>query len=84
MLQGTKKVLTTFYLILIFDELFKLKLRTNGYIERRRTLLSTFILRSHRDPIAFFTALPRVPDQKIRMQCCLILLKLHQTRKIFF
>ena len=65
-----------------------LKLRANGNIERRRALLwtvrtSTFSLRSHRDPIAFFTALPRVTDQKSTMKCYLILRKLHRTRKIF-
>ena len=41
-----------FFHILIFNELFKFKIRTNGNIERRRALLwtvraSTFSLRSH-------------------------------------
>ena len=43
---------------------------------------TTFSLRSHKDPIAFFTAL-RVSDHKITMKCYLILRKLHRIRKIF-
>ena len=55
---------------------------TNGNIERRRALLwtvraSTFSFRNHRDPIAFFIALPRVSDQKISKKFYLILRKLH-------
>ena len=64
-----------------------LKLRTNGNIERREALLwtvstSTSCLRSHADPFAFFTALPRVADQKIDIKCDLISHKLHGARKI--
>ena len=77
-----------FFLILIFNKLFKLKLRPNSNIQRRGALLwtvrtSTSCLRSHPDPFAFFTALPRLSDQKISMKCYLILRKLHRTRKIF-
>ena len=63
-----------------------LKLRTNGNVERRGAFsgrTSTFNLRSDRDSIAFFTALPRVSDLKIIVKCYLILLKVHGTRKIF-
>ena len=48
-----------------------------------RTAHATFSLRSHKDPFAFFTALPRHSDQKISMKCYLILCKLHRTLKIF-
>ena len=41
------------------------------------------LLRSHRDPIAFFTVLPRVPDLKISVKFYFILRKLLRTRKIF-
>ena len=63
-----------FCLILIFNDLFNLKLRTNCNTERRRALLwtvmaSTFSLRSHKCPFAFFAALPRRSDQKIRTKC---------------
>ena len=58
-------------------------------MERRRALLwtvrtSTFSLCSHSDLFALFTALPRLSDQKISMECYLILRKLHRARKIFF
>ena len=87
MLQGTKKSLQLF-LVLILTNYLSLKLRTNGNIERQEALLwtvraSTFSLYSHKDPFTFFTALPRRSDQKISMQCYLILRKLHRTRKIF-
>ena len=77
-----------FFLILIYNEL-SLKFRTNGNIERRRALLwtvraTTFRLRSHKDPIAFLTAMPRRSDQKISLKCYFILRKLHRTSKIFF
>ena len=63
-----------FFLILILTSYLSLKLRTNGDIERPRALLwtvmtSTFSLRSHKDPLAFVTALPPSSDQKIRMKC---------------
>ena len=61
----------------------------NGNVERWDALLctvrtSTFTLRRHKDPFAFFTALPRRSDQKINMAYyIMILCKLHRTRKIF-
>ena len=45
---------------------------------------STFSLRSHKDPFAFFTALSRRSDLKIRMKFYWILRKLHRTHKTFF
>ena len=59
-----------------------LKLRTYVNVERLGVLIwtvrtSTFNLRSHRDLITFFTAFPRVSDQKISMKCYFILCKLH-------
>ena len=47
-----------------------LKLRTNENNERRGALpwterTSTFCLRSHRDPFAFFTALPQFQTRKL-------------------
>ena len=61
-----------FFLVLIFNELYKFKTLDNGNIERRGALLwtlrtSTFSLRNHTDPFAFFTALPWLSDQKISM-----------------
>ena len=60
----------------------------NDNTERRGALLwtvmtSTFCLRSHRDPFAFFTTLPRLSIQIISKKFYLILRKLHRTRKIF-
>ena len=72
MLQKTEKSLQLFFLFLYLTNYLSLKFRTNSNIERRGALLwtvrtSTFSLRSHRDPIAFLIALPRVSDQKISM-----------------
>ena len=58
--------------ILIFTNFLRLKLRTNGNIERRVDPLwtgraLTCCLCSHTDQFAFFTALPRLSDQKISM-----------------
>ena len=83
-----QKYLRTIFLFLLFNELLNLKLRTNFNIERRRCLLwtvraLTFTLRRHGDLFAFFTALPRRSDQKIRIKYYLILRKLHRTRKMF-
>ena len=80
-----QKVLTTFFLFQHFTNY--LRFRTNDNVERRRALLwtaraSTFSLRSHKDPVAFVSALPRCSDPKIRMKCYLILRKLHRTCKI--
>ena len=60
----------------------------NGNTDRQRAILwtvraSTFSFRSHKDPFAFFTALPRRSDHKISVKFYLILRKLHRTRKIF-
>ena len=49
----------------------------------RTVRASTFSLRSHKDPFAFFTALSRRSDQKISMKLYLSLHKLHRTHKIF-
>ena len=83
-----QKVLTTCFLFQYLTNYISLKIRTNGNIKRRRALLwdaraSTFSVRSHKDPFAFVTALPRSSDPKIRMKCYLILRKLHRTHKIF-
>ena len=48
-------------------------------VKRHHTLL----LLSHTEPLAFFTALPQLSDQKISMKFYLILRKLHRSRKIF-
>ena len=71
-----------FILILIFSELFKFK-TWDGELFSGLVRISTFSLRSHRDHFAFFTALPRLSDQKISMKCFFILRKLHRARKIF-
>ena len=42
---------------------------------------STFSLRSHKDPFAFFTVLSRCSDHKISMKFYLILRKLHRKGK---
>ena len=84
-----QKVLTTFFIILTFNELFMFK--TSNEMQHSKTAsphvwtvrASTFSLRSHEDPFAFVTALPRSSYQKIRMKCYLILRKAHQTCKIF-
>ena len=72
------------FFILILNEIFKFKTseewqhwKTGALLWTGRT--STFCLRSHRDPFAFFKALARFSDQKINM----ILRKLYRTRKIF-
>ena len=70
-----------FFLFKYLTNYLSLKLRTNCNIERRGPLLctartSTFSLRSHKDPFAFFTTLPRRSDQKISMKCYLILRKI--------
>ena len=68
-----QKVLATFFfLILIFNELLRLKLRMNDNIERLGALLWTgrkpkCCLCSHTDRFAFSTVLPRLSDQKIIM-----------------
>ena len=77
-----------FFHILIFTNYLRLKLRTISNIERRVVLLcsgrtSTSYLRRHTDPFAFFTALPRLSDQKVSMKCYMILCKLHRTCNIF-
>ena len=82
-----QKVLTTFFLFLYLSNYLSLKFRTNGNVERRWALhwtvrATTFRLRSHKDPFAFFTVLPQRSDQKIKMKCYLILRKQHRTRKI--
>ena len=70
-----------FLLFQYLTNYLSLKLRTNGNIERRRAILwttraSTFSLRSHKNPFAIVTALPRCSDPKIRMKCYLNLRKL--------
>ena len=81
------KVLTTFFLILIFNELFKFKTLDEWQHWKMGPsalpVRTTFTLRSHKDPFSFFTTLPGRSDQKIRLKCYLILRKLHRTRKIF-
>ena len=77
-----------FFLFIYLTNYLSLKLRTNGNIVRRGPLLrtvrtSTFNLWSHSDPIAFFTTLPRVSDQKMSLKYYFILRKLHGTSKIF-
>ena len=59
-----------FFLFQYLTNYLSLKLRTNENTERRGALLwtertSTFCLRSHRDPFAFFKALARFSDQRI-------------------
>ena len=76
-----QKVLSTFFLFKNLVNYLSLKHRTNGNIERRLALLwtvraSTFRFRSHKDPFAFLTALPRRSDPKIRMKYYMILRKL--------
>ena len=76
------------FLILIFNEIFKLKTSDERQHWKTRRLLwtvraSTFNLHSDKDPFAFVTALPRSSEQKIRMKCYLILRKLHWIHKIF-
>ena len=56
------------FLMLIFNELFKFK--TSDEWQHWKTGIgssSISCLRSHTDPCAFFTALPRLSDQKISM-----------------
>ena len=84
-----QKIPYIFFLILIFNELFKFKTSDERQLWKTASPLlwtvraSTFSLRSHKDPFAFDSVLPRSSDQKIRMKCYLILRKLHRTRKIF-
>ena len=72
-----------FFLILIFNELFKFK--TSDERQHWKTASPsldckgiTFSLRRQRDPFAFFTALPRRSYQKINMKYYFILRTLHR------
>ena len=83
-----QKVLTTYFLFWYLTNYLLLKLQRNGSSERREALLwtgrkSNSCLRSHTDPFAFSTVLPRLSKQKISMKFYLILRKLDRTRKIF-
>ena len=77
----------SFFLISIFNELFKFK--TSDEWEQWNTestaldwKVSTFFLRSHRDPFAFFIALARLSDQKINYISSTTWTK--QNKKYFF
>ena len=70
-----------------YFETFFLILVGTTISENIRYFLTTYIyiyIYSHKDPFAYFTALPRCSDQKICMKCYFILRKLHRARKIFF
>ena len=79
------KIPLNFFLILIFNELFKFE--TSDEWQRWETGTSSLYLvlslRSVRVPFAFITALPWCSDRKICIKFYLILRKLHRTRKIF-
>ena len=75
-----------FFHILIFTNYLRLKLRTNGNIDRRELdsgLEGNQTVCSHTDPFAFSTVLPQLSDQKISRQCYLILRKLQRTHNFF-
>ena len=76
-----------FFLFWYLTNYLRLKLRTNGNVERRGPLLwngskSNCCLRIQTDPFAFSTVLSRLSDQKISMKCYLILRKLRRKRKL--
>ena len=78
---------TFFFLFQYLTNYLSLKLRTNENNERRAALLwteraSTFRLRSHSDPFAFFIALARLSDHKINVITSTTWTK--QNKKYFF
>ena len=81
-----QKVIAIFFPILTFNVLFKFKTGLMATVKDGELFSGlwtlTFSLRSHIDPFAFFTALPRLSDQKIRMKFYFILRKQQRTSKI--
>ena len=83
-----QKVFTTFFLILIFNELFTFKSSDEWqHLKMGSSTLElggnqTVVYAVRQSPLLSLV-LPRLSDQKICMKCYLILRKLHRTCKVF-